>query len=226
MAAVTELGSALRELVDTSVRTDAPPAQLRAAAAAAREVTGRLAASRRPRGHLSALDDVLAFRQVYNMVSGVGSALAPPVVVRVVEGGVAAETTFGLAYEGPPGFLHGGMSSLVMDQILGATAIHAGLWGMTARLELDYRGPVPLDTPVALAARVSETAGRKTVVTGTIALAAEPDRPLVEARGVFVTPRTETIESYFADVTDGSGRHTAPGRRPTDATTPLPADRP
>jgi hypothetical protein len=97
---------------------------------------------------------------------------------------------------------------------------------MTARLELDYRGPVPLDTPVALAGRVSETAGRKTVVTGTIALAAEPDRPLVEARGVFVTPRTETIESYFADVTDGSGRHTAPGRRPTDATTPLPADRP
>jgi acyl-coenzyme A thioesterase PaaI-like protein len=222
MAAVAELGDALRGLVDASVRTAAPAAELRAAAAGARELTGRLAAARRPAGHLSPLDDVLAFRQVFNMVSGVGSALAPPVDVRVVEGGVVAETTFGLAYEGPPGYLHGGMSGLVMDQVLGAAAIHAGLWGMTARLELDYRGPVPLDTPVVLTGRVTETAGRKTVVSGTIAAAARPDQPLVEARGVFVTPRAEVIDSYFSGVTDGSGRHTAPGR-PTDATAPRPA---
>ncbi|SEP26548.1 PaaI family thioesterase [Trujillonella endophytica] len=226
MAAVTDLGEALRGLVDASVRTDVPAADLRAAAAGARELTERLAASRRPAGHLSPLDDVLAFRQVFNMVSGVGSALAPPVVLRVVDGGVIAETVFGLAYEGPPGYLHGGMSGLVMDQVLGGAAIHAGLWGMTARLELDYRGPVPLDTPVVLAARVGESAGRKTIVTGSIALAATPDRPLVEARGVFVTPRTETVDSYFAGVTDGSGRHTQPGRkpvqiRPTDATAPV-----
>ena len=222
MAAVTELGTALRDLVDASVRTAVPAAELRAAAAGARELTGRLAAHRRPAGHLSPLDDVRAMRQVFNMVSGVGTALAPPVVVRVVEDGVAAETSFGLAYEGPPGYLHGGMSGLVMDQVLGAAAIHAGLWGMTARLELDYRGPVPLDTPIALAGRVTESAGRKTVVTGTIALAAEPDRPLVEARGVFVTPRAEVVRSYFSDVTDGSGRRITPGR-PTDATAPVAA---
>ncbi|MGY1772781.1 PaaI family thioesterase [Blastococcus sp. SYSU D00813] len=219
MAAVTDLGDALRGLVDASVRTDVPAAELRAAAAGARELTERLAARRRPAGRLSPLDDVLAFRQVFNMVSGVGSALAPPVDVRVVEGGVRAETSFGLAYEGPPGFLHGGMSGLVMDQVLGAAAIHAGLWGMTARLELDYRGPVPLDTPVVLTGQVSESAGRKTIVIGTIALASTPDRPLVEARGVFVTPRAETVGDYFGGVTDASGRHTSPGR-PTDATAP------
>jgi acyl-coenzyme A thioesterase PaaI-like protein len=130
---------------------------------------------------------------------------------------VVARTALGLAYEGPPGFLHGGMSGLLMDQLLGSAAIAAGLWGMTARLELDYRGPVPLETPLVLRARVVEDAGRKTVVTGSIALAAEPDRALVEARGVFVTPRPDKLETYFAAITDAEGRHRPPGR-PTDAT--------
>ncbi|MGY1740854.1 MULTISPECIES: PaaI family thioesterase [unclassified Blastococcus] len=219
MAAVTELGDALRGLVDASVRTAVDPAGLRAAAAGARDLTERLAAARRPEGQLSPLDDLADFRQVYNMVSGVGSALALPLDVRVVDGGVVAEASFGPAYEGPPGYLHGGMSSLLMDQVLGAATIRAGLWGMTARLEVDYRGPVPLDTPIVLAASVAEAEGRRSVVTGTIALAADPGRPLVEARGVFVTPRPEKVASYFATVTDASGRPRPPGR-PTDATAP------
>ena len=159
----------------------------------------------------------MAFRRVFNPVSGVGSALAPPLAIRHEDGGVVARTTLGLAYEGPPGFLHGGMSSLFMDQLLGAAAIAAGLWGMTARLELDYRGPVPLLTPLEMRAHVTEDAGRKTIVQGTIALAEAPDRALVEARGVFVVPRREKAEAYFSAVTDASGRHAPPGR-PTDAT--------
>jgi acyl-coenzyme A thioesterase PaaI-like protein len=163
------------------------------------------------------LDDPIAFRRVYSPVTGVGSAVAPPLHIRQDEDGVVARTTLGPAYEGPPGFLHGGMSGLLMDQLHGSAAIAAGLWGMTARLELDYRGPVPLETPLVLRARVVEDAGRKTVVTGTIALAAEPDRALVEARGVFVTPRPEQLETYFSAITDAEGRHSPPGR-PTDAT--------
>jgi acyl-coenzyme A thioesterase PaaI-like protein len=217
LAAVNELGSALRELVDVSVSTTVEAAELRAAAAEVRAVTERLAVARRPASQLPALDDPVAFRRVYNPVSGVGNALAPPLVVRRAEGGVVAEATLGLAYEGPPSYLHGGMSGLFMDQLLGAAAIAAGLWGMTARLELDYRRPVPLQTPLVMRARVTENAGRKTAVTGTIALAAEPDSPLVEARGIFVAPREELREAYFGSITDASGRHRPPGR-PTDAT--------
>jgi acyl-coenzyme A thioesterase PaaI-like protein len=217
MAAVADLGAALRELVDASVRTTVDAAELAAAAAQARAITTRLAAAQRPAHQLPALDDPVAFRRVYNPVSGVGSALAPPLEIREEDGGVVAEGVFGLAYEGPPGFLHGGMSGLLMDQLLGAAAISAGLWGMTVRLELDYRGPVPLQTPVVLRARVVEDAGRKTVTTGTIARADAPERPLVEARGIFVAPRSEKIADYFGAVTDAAGRH-APPRRPTDAT--------
>jgi acyl-CoA thioesterase FadM len=88
---------------------------------------------------------------------------------------------------------------------------------MTAHLELDYRRPVPLQTPLVMRARVTESAGRKVVVSGSIALATEPDRSLVEARGIFVAPRPELGEAYFGGITDASGQHRPPGR-PTDAT--------
>jgi hypothetical protein len=55
------------------------------------------------------------------------------------------------------------------------------------------------------------------VITGTIALAAAPDEALVEARGIFVTPRPEQAKAYFGAIRDASGRHRPPGR-PTDAT--------
>jgi acyl-CoA thioesterase FadM len=150
-------------------------------------------------------------------VTGVGSALAPPLVIRRDGDGVVGEAPLGVAYEGPPAFVHGGMSALLMDQLLGSAAAAAGLWGMTAHLELDYRGPLPLQTKLLFRARVVESAGRKSVIAGTIALAEDPDRILVEARGVFVMPRPEKVEAYFGAITDASGRHTPP-RRPGDAT--------
>jgi acyl-coenzyme A thioesterase PaaI-like protein len=176
-----------------------------------------VSAARRPASRLPLLDDLASGRRVYNPVSGIGSPLAPPLVIRRVEGGVRAEATLGVAYEGPPSYLHGGMSALFMDQLLGTAAAAAGLWGMTARLELDYRRPVPLETPLVLRAGVSENAGRKTVLTGTIAMADAPEEALVSARGVFVQPRPELAAAYFGSITDASGRHTPPSR-PSDAT--------
>ena len=217
LAAVTELGSALRELVDASVTTTVDAAELRAAADTARQVATRLAAGRRHHDQLPVLDDPVRFRRVYNPVSGVGSALAPPLTIRRVDGGVLAETSLGPAYEGPPSYVHGGISALLMDQLLGSAAIAVGLWGMTARLEVDYRRPVPLETPLLLRAAVAESAGRKVVVTGTIAPAGAPEQLLVQARGVFVTPRPERSAEYFGSITDASGRHSPP-RRPSDAT--------
>jgi len=217
MAAVTELGTAVRALVDASVTTLVEAGELRAAADSVRAATERLAVARRPASQLPVLDDPVAFRRVFNPVSGVGSPIAPPLVIRRHQGEVLAEVTLGLAYEGPPSYVHGGMSALFMDQLLGAAAIAAGLWGMTAHLELDYRRPVPLQTPLLLRARVAENVGRRSVVTGTIATAAAPETVLVEARGVFVTPREEKAAAYFGSITDASGQHRPPGR-PTDAT--------
>jgi acyl-coenzyme A thioesterase PaaI-like protein len=217
MAAATDLGTALRELIEVSVTTTVPAGEVRAAAELVRQVTERLAVARRPSSQLPALDDVRTGRRVFNPVTGVGSALAPPLVLRRSGDGVAGEAVLGVAYEGPPGYVHGGMSALLMDQVLGDTAAAAGVRGLTAHLELDYRGPLPVGEPLAFRGSVAESDGRKSLVVGTIALASAPDRPLVEARGLFVTPRREKAEAYFGAITDGSGGH-RPTSMASDAT--------
>jgi acyl-coenzyme A thioesterase PaaI-like protein len=217
LAAATDLGTALRELIEVSVTTTVAAAEVRAAADLVRQAAERLAVARRPASQLSALDDIVNGRRVFNPVTGIGSALAPPLVVRRDADGVTAEVTLGVAYEGPPSFVHGGMSALFMDQLLGSAAAAAGLWGMTAHLELDYRGPLPLETRLLMRARVAEQSGRKSTITGTIARADDPGTVLVEARGVFVMPRPEKAQAYFGAITDASGQHSPP-RRPGDAT--------
>lgn len=217
LAAAADLATAVRDLIEATVTTTVPAGEVRAAAELVRQVTERLAVARRPVSQLPALDDVTTGRRVFNPVTGAGSPLAPPLVVRRDGDGVVGRATLGVAYEGPPSFVHGGMSALLMDQLLGSAAAAAGLWGMTAHLELDYRGPLPLERELVLRAGVAESSGRKSVITGTIALADAPDRVLVEARGVFVLPRPEKVDAYFGSITDASGQHTPP-RRPGDAT--------
>jgi len=218
LAAAADLATAMRDLIETAVTTTVPAGEVRAAAELVRQVTERLGVARRPVSQLPALDDVTTGRRVFNPVTGAGSPLAPPLVVRRDGDGVVGRATLGVAYEGPPSFVHGGMSALLMDQLLGSAAAAAGLWGMTAHLELDYRGPLPLQKELVLRAGVAESSGRKSVITGTIALAEAPERVLVEARGVFVLPRPEKVDAYFGSITDASGQHTPPRRRPGDAT--------
>ncbi|SCX46083.1 Thioesterase superfamily protein [Klenkia marina] len=221
LAAVTELGAAVRELLETSVATTVPAGEQAAVAAGVRELTARLAASTRDRHTLSALDDLPTFRRTYSPVTGTGHGFAPPVRFRREGGVVVGEATLGLRHEGPPAHCHGGVSALLMDQLLGSAAFLAGRWGMTAHLGLEYRGAVPLQTPVVLTAQVTEASGRKTVVAGTIALAAEPDRHLVRGEAVFVSPRAELLERYFGELTTADGAP-APGHghAATDGTAP------
>jgi acyl-coenzyme A thioesterase PaaI-like protein len=210
LAAAADLGTALRELIEVSVTTTVGPGEIRATAELVRQATERLAVARRPASQLSELDDPGAGRRVFSPVSGTGSALAPPLLLRRDGDAVVGEATLGVAYEGPPGYVHGGMSALFLDQVLGDAAAAAGVWGMTAHLELDYRGPLPVGEKLVFRGRVAENVGRKSHVVGTIALASAPDRPLVEARGLFITPRQEKLEEYFGGITDASGEHRPP----------------
>lgn len=211
MAATSDLAAALRELVEASVRTTTGAAQVRGAAELVRAATARISGSRRPLTRLPALDDPATGRRVFNPVIGVGSAIASPLRERADGDGVVAEGSFNAAYEGPPTFLHGGMSALVMDQLLGDAAWTVAAGGMTVHLELDYRRPVPLETPLVMRAGVTEATERKTVTAGTIALASAPHEPCVRAGAVFVRPRPEQAQDYFGTLTDASGR------RPTGA---------
>jgi acyl-coenzyme A thioesterase PaaI-like protein len=121
---------------------------------------------------------------------------------------VAGTCTLGLVFEGPPAFAHGGISAMLLDQLLGYAASAAGHPGMTTRLEIRYLAPVPLQTPLRLTAEVGEVNGRRVTARGVIVTAAEPDTVLVEASGTFAALRPEQAARMF-------------GRIRPDATDPL-----
>jgi acyl-coenzyme A thioesterase PaaI-like protein len=205
LAAVTELGDALRAALAASVSTTVAPEVLRAATADVRRAAGLLAAGERPRGELSPLDDMSHGVRVFGPVVGPGNGLALPLVIERDGDGVIARAHFGQAYEGPPTYLHGGVSALVMDQVLGQAAVVAGRWGMTVELRLRYRRPVALHTPLLLTGVVTHTDGRRTTAVGGIAAADAPDLLLVEATGLFVTPSADASAQYFAGVRTAAG---------------------
>jgi acyl-coenzyme A thioesterase PaaI-like protein len=125
-----------------------------------------------------------------NAVVGVRNAVAPPVVLAWQDdGSVTSSMTLGPAYEGPPGCVHGGVSAMVLDHLMGETASagHTRLT-VTGTLTLRYVQPLPLG-PVRMAARITEEAGRKVVVTASIEVDTPDASPAVEATGLFIVPR-------------------------------------
>lgn len=209
--AIAELGDALRDLVHSAAATEVPEDVLRAVAAQARAAAALLAERQRTRMQAPGADDLPGGYRMYNPVTGSGNALAPPLAIEAADDLVIGTCTLGLAYEGPPTFGHGGVSAMLLDQLLGYAVSRSGHPGMTVRLEVIYRAPVPLQTPLRLTAHVSEVHGRRVSAQGLIATAAEPDKALVEATGKFVQLRTDQAARLFGmvrpDATDPQVAH-------------------
>ncbi len=199
-AAIAELGDALRDLVEQASATEVPEDVLRRAAAQAREAATLLGRHTRTRADLPSADDLAGGYRMYNPVTGSGSPLAPPLHIEVAGNGVAGTCTLGLAFEGPPSFAHGGVSAMLLDQLLGYAASAAGHPGMTVQLETRYRAPVPLQTQLRLTAEVTEVDGRRVTARGRVTTAAEPGTVLVEASGTFVGLRAEQAARLFGGV--------------------------
>ena len=197
--AVTALGAALRELVGTAVGTEVPLEVLRRATADVRGVTAALAAAQRARDVPSSVDDLRRGQRFFNPVVGPGNPVAPPMRVELEAGAAVGSCTLGLAYEGPFTFAHGGVSALLLDQIMGYATAAAGHPGVTGRLQVRYRSPVPLGEPLRLRAAVVDVLGARVAVRGTLSLAAAPDDVLVEAEGRFMTLRREQAVRLFGD---------------------------
>jgi len=119
-----------------------------------------------------------------NPVGGQENPIAPPVQFHGCDdGSVMAEVTLGPVYQGPPGCVHGGISALIIDHMMGFANHWGGRFGMTAHYEIDYRSPTPLLQPLTFRAWVQEVDGRKTWTHATIHAG---DRLCVEARGLFL----------------------------------------
>ena len=100
---------------------------------------------------------------------------------------VVGKAWFSEHAQGPPGLAHGGAIATVHDHALGLAVHRAGHRCMTARLNVQYRRPVPVDTVVRLEAKLVEAKGRKIFAEGKIV---GPDGEVLStADGLFIELR-------------------------------------
>ncbi len=195
--AVAELGAALRELTASAIGSEVEVDVLRQAAADARALATTLASRQRRPDEPSSVDDLHRGQRRFNPIVGEGNPVAPPVRVEIVDGAAVGWCTLDWRYEGPFTYAHGGVSAMLLDQIMGYAAAAAGHPGMTGRLEVRYRETVPLGKPLRLEARLIDVLGVRAAIRGSISLAADPDIALVEAEGRFLALRPEQAERLF-----------------------------
>jgi acyl-coenzyme A thioesterase PaaI-like protein len=172
----------VRELVDATIRTEIDEAEARAIQSELEGIVARMRTRQ--------LDGPYAVnnrgRHWGNTVVGLRNAVAPPLhIERESTGRAWSSFHLGAAYEGPPGLVHGGVSALVLDQLLGEATGAGGKPGMTASLTLTYRRATPLGD-LRAEAWIERSEGIKTWARGHLS---DVDGITVEAEGLFILPR-------------------------------------
>jgi acyl-CoA thioesterase FadM len=75
------------------------------------------------------------------------------------------------AFEGMPGYAHGGIVLAVFDDLIGLTIGRMlRISAPTVHVEVDFRRPIPLDIDVEFRTRLGTVDGRKRTVSATAAL--------------------------------------------------------
>ena len=180
------LAESVRELVDATIRSEA---DAQTVAEVKRDIDTAVA-----RLQARQLDGAFGVRRSTsgetvgwgNAVIGIRNAFAPPLRTQRDAGGrVSADFHLGAAYEGPPGHVHGGVSAMILDHVLGEAASVDRQPRFTGTITMRYVRPTRLGELRTEAIRL-RTDGVKTYCTGHIA---DAEGVTVEAEGVFITPR-------------------------------------
>jgi uncharacterized protein (TIGR00369 family) len=110
-----------------------------------------------------------------------------------------------IEHQGYPGRLHGGMASTLLDETMGRAInlVEPDAWGVTVKLAVKFRKPVPLDDDVRAIARITKTGSRLFEGAGEIVLA--DGTVAVEATGTYMKLPIDRIAEgdfgpeWFAD---------------------------
>jgi acyl-coenzyme A thioesterase PaaI-like protein len=180
------LAESVRELVDATIRTQADAETVAAVKAGIDAAVARLRHTQ--------IDGAFGVRRTTsgesmgwgNAVIGIRNALAPPLEIHHdPDGRRWTDFHLGAAYEGPPEHVHGGVSALILDHVLGEAASPDHKPRFTGSITMRYLRATPLG-PLHAEAVITRTDGVKTFCAGHIA---DAEGITVEAEGVFITPR-------------------------------------
>jgi len=180
------LTQSVRDLVDATIRTEADAEAVAVAKAEIDRATARLRAAQVEGAfgiRFGADGDQMPWG---NAVIGIRNPLAAPLVLtRAADDSVSGDFHLGAAYEGPPGHVHGGVSAMILDHVLGEGVSVHGRPRLTGTITMRYRRLTPLGQ-LHTEARIVRVEGAKTYATGHIA---DAEGITVEAEGVFITPK-------------------------------------
>ncbi|MGE2722577.1 PaaI family thioesterase [Mycolicibacterium celeriflavum] len=180
------LAESVRELIDATIRTEVDADTIAAVRAQIDRATATVR-SRQIDGPFGVRFTTGGDRMPWgNPVIGLRNPVAPPLTVeRDDDGRVYTDFELGAAYEGPPGHVHGGISALILDHILGEVAAQSITPRFTGTITLRYLRPTRLGRLHAEAI-TTRSEGIKSYATGFLA---DDKGVTVEAEGVFIEPR-------------------------------------
>lgn len=185
-AYLVPLAMSVRDLLDATIRTTVDEADVNRAREEIEAITARLRKSQIEGTHGIHFNHEGRSWEWGNAVVGARNAIAPPLRIEQGDDGTwFAEVELGAAYEGPPGKVHGGVSALLLDHLMGVTASDNQRPNVTGTLTIRYRRLTSLGR-VRLEGRITRFEGVKTFVEATVS---DDEGMTIEAEGIFVMPR-------------------------------------
>ena len=107
------------------------------------------------------------------------------------DGSVVSLPTVPDNFEGPIGYLHGGIIATLLDEAMSKAVRARGVTAMTRQMEIDYQRPVPSGEPIRIEGRVVRNEGRKHWTEARILNARAIT--LASSKGLFVEVRAHRL---------------------------------
>jgi uncharacterized protein (TIGR00369 family) len=133
----------------------------------------------------------LLFHGAQNHCFGCGQANSAGLKLQFSKSGpgaVQADAVISDQYEGPPGYMHGGIIATLLDEAMSKANRAQGVTAMTRQMQVEYLRPVPSGVAIRIEGKVTRSEGRK---HWTEALIQNADGViLAHATGLFIAIRT------------------------------------
>ncbi len=150
----------------------------------------------------------------YDRCYGCGSKHPAGLHMRVIAGELGVHAVFEVTdvHQGAPGLAHGGLLSTAFDEALGALNWLLLVPAVTARLEVDFRRPVPVGSVLHIDARLTGIVGRK-VYTQAVGRLGEDGPVALTASALFLQVPLEHFRDNgrAQEVEAAVAERTAPG---------------
>jgi acyl-coenzyme A thioesterase PaaI-like protein len=111
--------------------------------------------------------------------------------------GAWIETTLAPEFQGWDSVAHGGIVCTILDEVMAWSVIGQGTWGVTARLNVAFRRPIPTGRPIRAEGRTLELHRRACRTQGTI-LDPVTGEVFATAEGTFMALPPDQLERLKA----------------------------